>query len=265
MCVCAWCVCVSACVCVRVSLCVVWVGSCRAAAGTERIPAEGWGLSDQQRRPLPAPAPGLDGFAAGALSNSGAAQEPPEVTPGFRRGERRPEPRARSLPSRGRAPDTGIYALLRRHLKLLGFLRRAVLRGGTVGRRDLLLQSLDLRRRWKFSPSSWSCPSVGLEPGKRRLQIQSFISVRGCCVCRCCWTLFQLSFATFPLLAGFPRSPRSPRSLLSLASLLFFVCSPLIIASHQDLRRPLFPPTALCKGFLSAGYVRALDLEVLRG
>lgn len=46
-------------------------------------PAEGWGLSDQQRRLLPAAAPGLDGFATGAPSNSGAAQEPPEVTRGF--------------------------------------------------------------------------------------------------------------------------------------------------------------------------------------
>lgn len=33
-------------------------------------------------------------------------------------------------------------------------------------------------------------------------------------------------------------------------------------AFHQDLRRP-FSPTAVCKGFLAAGYVRALDLEVL--
>lgn len=49
-------------------------------------PAEGWGSSDQQRRLLPAAAPGLDGFAAGAPSNSGAAQEPPEVTRGFAEG-----------------------------------------------------------------------------------------------------------------------------------------------------------------------------------
>lgn len=196
------CVCV---LCVCASVCVVWVGSCRAAAGTERIPGPGWGwgLSDQQRRLLPAP--GLDGFAAGAPSNSAAAQEPPEVTRGVAEGRGARSPRARPLPSRGSAPATGIYTLL----KLLGFLRRVIHRGGTVWRRDLFLQSLDLRRRWKFSPSSWSCPSVGLEPGKRRLQIQSFISVRGCCVCWCCWTLFQFSFATFPLLAGFP-PPAAP-------------------------------------------------------
>lgn len=263
--------CVSACVCVceRVRG-VGWKLLCSSRDRTDPWTRrkDGDRLTDQQRRLLPAAAPGLDGFAAGAPSNSGAAQEPPEVTRGFAEEERRSEPRARSpLPSRGCAPATGIYALRRRHLKLLGFLRRALRRGGTVWRRDLLLQSLDLRRRWKFSPSSWSCPSVGLEPGKRRLQIQSFISVRGCCVCWCCWTLFQLSFATFSLLPGFPPSPpRSPAPFYPLlACSCLFVCSPLIIAFYQDLRRPLFPPTAPCKGFLSVGYVRALDLEVLRG
>lgn len=56
-------------------------------------PAEGWGLSDRQQRLLPAEAPGLDGFAAGAPSNSGAAQEPLEVRRGFaeERGARSPE------------------------------------------------------------------------------------------------------------------------------------------------------------------------------
>jgi len=162
-------------------------------------PAEGWG-SSKRRRLLPAAGPRAGWIGSQQLRCCPGA---PRSDAGFRREERRSEPPARSLPSRGCAPATGIYALRQRHLKLLGFLRR----GGTARRRDLLLQSLDLWRRWKFSPSSWLCPSVGLEPGKRRLQIPSFISVRGCCVCWCSWTLFQLSFATLPPLAGFPPSP----------------------------------------------------------
>lgn len=104
---CRVCVSAGACVCVSVcvSVCLPWAGSCRAAAGPSGSPhpAEGWGLSDQQRRLLPAAAPGLDGFAAGAPSDCGAAQEPREVTRGFA------EERSARSPRLAPCPAIGIY------------------------------------------------------------------------------------------------------------------------------------------------------------
>lgn len=58
--------------------------------------------------------------------------------------------------------------------------------------------------------------------------------------------------------------PQPPLSFIA-CSLAFFsvVLSPLIIALQPGSQASSFSPTALCKGFLAAGYVRALDLEVL--
>lgn len=62
-----------------------------------------------------------------------------------------------------------------------------------------------------------------------------------------------------------PSFPRSPHSLLSLARLLFLGCC--LVPSYNCFppgpQASSFSPTALCKGFLAARYVRALDLEVL--
>lgn len=211
--------------------------------------------------------PGLDGFAAGAPSNSGAAQEPPEVTRGFARERGARSPRLAPCPAAAvRQPPGFTRSSGGGPSKLLGFLRRAILRGGTVWRRERLVQSLGppeemevfslilvvsvcWTRTWKAAIAD----SI-IHIGKGLLRLLVLLD-------------------TFPALLSQPSlswhaPPADPALFYPLLAFFvcLFVCSLLIIASHWDLRASSFSPTALCKGlFCRWGYVRALDLEVLRG